>query len=405
MKITRLVQVVRQWVLSAKNDRRRLRTLRCLSVFICGSLLWYSRQTSDARQSETMPQERCKTPFNIYSQHEPRLTIGTVVSPAQIREGTVDNANYLRSISSIVQLIPQDRLIIMTERLDVVCNYTRQHFPHLRCVDIDSCSSNRFKRPNMSCIFETLHRESETEDVAFINSDVMIFPDFLDSLTVARRFEKYAMIGRRVNFYIGPRTPQLLDVRCDALKGGLVDGDYAIDYVVYRKRDFPLFDTPYIVGNWRWDNVLLANFYKRLNVHVVDASRTAVVVHQLVSSTQSGLEDRQHREAGEYNDELAAKYDPDFNAGSISYASFRLERGKGATITHETSKTGSDLIRCALKAGDYMQIHGEISKIGRSLVVQELNKKDTKLSASCLWNVKMYLKSRKAYWRLALKSY
>ena len=104
-----------------------------------------------------------------------------------------------------------------------------------------------------------------------------------------------------------------------------LDHGYAIDYFITRK---DVYDSslrgslpPFVIGAWRWDNVLLSSFFKDTNVTVVDVTYAAPVLHQLPSSAG----DHRSRRGAQYNEELAKRHSGgDYLFGSIDFADVQI---------------------------------------------------------------------------------
>lgn len=351
-------------------------------------------------RTEPVVVSRTCTPEKEKLPESPLTTICTVVSKVQIMQNRSEHSKLIASLSSFLALVPNTHVMLLSEDPEV-CDFAGTAFSGTRCVDIRKCTHNRFNRPAMPCVFDIILAQSETEDVVFVNSDVILFKDFLYSLSMARSFEKYVMVGRRINFYGDIDQGTLSDLKCEAIRNGKQDGDHAIDYFAFRKGDFPLFDTPYIVGNWRWDNVLLANFYKRRDVFVIDASETVTAIHQSNNERELTSSDRRGRVAGLYNDELARKYDRAFLAGTISYASVILRGLHGQIIVDWSQRRGSDIVRCIIEEGRYEQVHGALAELSQEFpLLHGLGR--VKMRKSCLSTLHIYVKRLQRF-RLLLR--
>jgi hypothetical protein len=188
--------------------------------------------------------------------------------------------------------------------------------------------------------------------MVFVNSDILLFEDFLESLDVAMSAEHYVMVGTRIDYLVERRLNSFDDfakIRCDSFHYGSRNGEYAIDYFAFSIRRFPIFDTGYIVGNWRWDNALLKRFYALEDVRVFDSSYAVIAVHQ-VSKLHEERSSRSERLAGMYNNDLALAHDRDFTLGSIRFADYHLYRTKSTAVQTFGPSLLGEVVRCVLKA-------------------------------------------------------
>ena len=126
------------------------------------------------------------------------------------------------------------------------------------------------------------------------------------------------------------------------------DHGYAIDYFVTRKKtlknvvhDFP----PFIVGAWRWDNLLLSKFFKLSHATVIDATYSAVVLHQVTNA----VSEHTARRGAKYNEALADKYGQDFWFGSIDFAEVSLNLADDR-VTATSPDMWHELLRNAFRS-------------------------------------------------------
>lgn len=181
----------------------------------------------------------------------------------------------------------------------------------------------------MDCIFDLLFDLSKTEIVGFVNGDILVFDSFPTAVTlVAREFPEFLVVGRRhrgdneLMRFDEENLWRYAEIHAKTLP---LDHGYAIDYFVSRKdvydRSLRGSIPPFVIGAWRWDNVLLSFFFKHTNVTVADITYAAPVLHQLSGVGAAHVS----RRGANYNDELAKQYgDTDYLFGSIDFADIQI---------------------------------------------------------------------------------
>ena len=139
----------------------------------------------------------------------------------------------------------------------------------------------------MGCILAKARISAQTDLVAFVNSDIVVFNSFGRAVDhCAKMYTHFAMIGQRTDsevarteifksFNSGREAHLEASTRC----GSTLHDKWGLDYFVFRREDTP--DIPeFVVGSWRWDNVLVTTFLARKDLIVVDATKVVVALHQ-----------------------------------------------------------------------------------------------------------------------------
>ncbi len=149
------------------------------------------------------------------------------------------------------------------------------HLPQVAC--------NRWGTPLISAIFDLARRASQAPLLAYVNADILLLPDFLDSsLRVAAQAERFLMVGRRWDLNVrqaldfGPGWAERLRAQVEA--GGRLHKPSGSDYFVFPREMFA--EIPdFAVGRAGWDNWMI--FHARSQGWpVVDATRAITVIHQ-----------------------------------------------------------------------------------------------------------------------------
>lgn len=139
--------------------------------------------------------------------------------------------------------------------------------------------------PRVDDLFAKARRATRADLIAYVNSDIMLMPDWLGAVRrVARDFAGEALvIGRRTDLDVDERM-NVADplVRIDLLDRVKREGRLAArvckDYFVFH-RDGYLHVPPFTLGRAYWDNWMVHNARVR-GLPVVDVTACATAVHQ-----------------------------------------------------------------------------------------------------------------------------
>jgi hypothetical protein len=136
--------------------------------------------------------------------------------------------------------------------------------------------------PLLSSAFEVARNVASTRLLAYVNADILLLPDFVD--TVGRiHHASFLAVGRRWNSDIsspldfGPGW----DTRLRALvraTSHLAEPD-AIDYFVFEREGEMSTLPPFVVGRPGWDNWMIFRA-RSLGIPVIDATRAITAIHQ-----------------------------------------------------------------------------------------------------------------------------
>jgi hypothetical protein len=137
--------------------------------------------------------------------------------------------------------------------------------------------------PIVTEAFLRAQRMARNELLAFVNTDILLFPDFADAVQrIARVKPRFLMAGYRWNLDV--TTPLAFEpgweraLRDDVSRRGQRQAHNCIDYFAFRRGlwgEMP----PLAVGRMYWDNWLLYGARAR-GAALVDASEVVLIVHQ-----------------------------------------------------------------------------------------------------------------------------
>jgi len=155
------------------------------------------------------------------------------------------------------------------------------------CQELEICHLPDVEKTDYGCplvgsLFQTVQECAEFDVMAYINSDIIIFEDFLAGIAkVRKRFDEFLIIGRRWNW----NWPAEINFENNWKKGlkktALSQGNLfvaATDYFVFTKGVFDFEFPPLVIGKCYWDMWLIWKALKR--VPVVDATGGIFVIHQ-----------------------------------------------------------------------------------------------------------------------------
>lgn len=138
--------------------------------------------------------------------------------------------------------------------------------------------------PLVSDIFAQAEKHSMNPILCYINADIILLSDFMQSISqVIRRFSKCLIAGRRtevdITFEVDFNNPAWeSQVRDLAREKGFLQVPGAIDYFVFSRGLFGRIP-PFMIGRFVWDNWLLYRA-RQQGAAVVDASEVILAVHQ-----------------------------------------------------------------------------------------------------------------------------
>lgn len=225
------------------------------------------------RLMQQLPATTALTTSNISD--ERCVTIFTMPKPFK------GHANIIQrnAIQSWKRMVPEPEIILMGNEYGtsaVAAEFGLRHIPHVAC--------NEYGTPLVNSIFSLAQLNAASSIVAFVNTDIILFSSFMNSVqAVAQTGQNFLMVGRRfdvgvweeLDFNRAGWDSEILD---KARHEGLLHEATGVDYFVFRTgfyEDIP----PFAIGRTAWDNWLVWYAYSK-NAAIVDASRAAPIVHQ-----------------------------------------------------------------------------------------------------------------------------
>ena len=204
----------------------------------------------------------------------PKFTIFSIPKPFVDPHISIIQRN---AIQSWKQLDEDIEIMLMgnEEGLKEVANeFDVRHFPNVKL--------NSSGTPLLSSAFEIAYKKSQTQDLLFINSDIIIFKDLAD-LTSQIELSSFLLIGKRIDLDVTkPINYNNKHWSDELLSRGETDGKLhaatGIDYFYFKKEDWKQFPD-FAVGRPGWDNWFIYEARRR-KIPVINATQSIKVIHQ-----------------------------------------------------------------------------------------------------------------------------
>lgn len=153
----------------------------------------------------------------------------------------------------------------------------------LGIINIPEIQCNEFGTPLLNDLFEKAKKLSNCGLLCYVNADIILISDFIESLKIILKYEKkFLIVGQRWDYDInGPLNfaPNWENKLKDSvIKTGKKHGRTGIDYFLFNVdlfKDIP----PFAIGRTAWDNWLLYAALKS-GAKLIDASSSIMCIHQ-----------------------------------------------------------------------------------------------------------------------------
>ena len=175
-------------------------------------------------------------------------------------------------------------------------------------------------------MFRQLRTIAKTEVLVFVNSDIVLFDGVIAAAqTLESTLKKSVIVGRRLDvpYKVHINARNKLNLERNARKKGVLHGDYGLDYFIMKTEHLPTDFPEFLIGTWRWDNVLLALLVTQ-GFDILDGTSVITALHQGVNSAEEA--DHTLRVGSVYNDELAYSYmRRAYLVGRVNAADYELQ--------------------------------------------------------------------------------
>jgi hypothetical protein len=203
------------------------------------------------------------------------LTLFTIAKPFRGLVGTIQ----MNALSSWVRLCPPCEVILLGDE-----EGSAQAAQELGLRHIPQVERNEHGTPLVSSVFEVAQRASQHELLSYVNADIVMVSDLLETVREAARLErKFLIVGRRWDVDIGERLDfdragWEQELRSYAARRGRLHEPTGLDYFVFTRGVFDDLP-PFALGRTVWDNWLIYRARSR-GIPVIDATRGITAVHQ-----------------------------------------------------------------------------------------------------------------------------
>ncbi len=142
---------------------------------------------------------------------------------------------------------------------------------------------NEFGTPLVNSLFEKAQKLSNCGLLCYVNADIILMSDFIESLKIILKYEKkFLMVGQRWDYDINGPLNFALDwenkLKESVIKTGKKHGRTGIDYFAFNADLFK--EIPHFaIGRPAWDNWMLYAAVKS-GAKVIDASNSIMCIHQ-----------------------------------------------------------------------------------------------------------------------------
>lgn len=205
----------------------------------------------------------------------PSLSLFTAPKPFTDAHIAIIQRNAL---NSWIQLGHEVEIILVGDELgmaEVANELGLRHLPQVQC--------NAEGTPLVSSIFELARRSSDSPLLAYLNTDMLIFPDFLEiAREVAKQAKDFLVIGQRWDLEVH----SLLDfsngwenrLREEVRINGRQHRPAGSDYFIFPRHIFT--EIPeFAIGRAGWDNWMIYHA-RQQGWMVVDATPSLMIIHQ-----------------------------------------------------------------------------------------------------------------------------
>lgn len=203
------------------------------------------------------------------------LTIFTAPKPFTNPHIALIQCNAIRSW---INLGPEVEVIVVGEEeglAEAAADLGVKHLPNV--------ARNASGTPLVSSIFELARNATDSPLLAYVNADILLMPDFVESTRrAASQSPRFLMVGQRWDLDV----TQPLDfsagwpdhLRLRARKDGKLHRASGSDYFIFPRECFA--DMPaFAIGRAGWDNWMIYAGRTR-NWPVIDATQDIMIIHQ-----------------------------------------------------------------------------------------------------------------------------
>lgn len=204
-----------------------------------------------------------------------KLTIFTAPKPFTDPHIDLIQRNAIRSWLELGEGV--DIILVGDEQglAEVAREYQVTHLPDVK--------KNEWGTPRVDSIFHLARKANRNELLAYLNADIILLPDFMETVWKVREMERlFLLVGRRwdlrvedeIRFHDHWGEELFQEVK----RKGKLHGPTAMDYFVF-PRDIFIDVPPFAIGRAGWDNWMIYHA-RQQGWPVIDATPSLTVIHQ-----------------------------------------------------------------------------------------------------------------------------
>jgi len=181
------------------------------------------------------------------------------------------------AIRSWLQLGPEAEVLLIGKE-DGVAEIARE----LGVRYLPEVGRNASGTPLISSIFSIARENSQSAVLAYVNADIILFPELISIIHPITELDRFLVIGQRYDLGVsasldfGPRWKE--DLLAQVRERGRTHPPRGSDYFIFPRRCFT--DLPdFAVGRVGWDNWMIYKAWRE-KWTIVDATPSVPIVHQ-----------------------------------------------------------------------------------------------------------------------------
>jgi len=203
------------------------------------------------------------------------LTIFTIPKAFEGHIATIQ----INAIKSWLELEPRPHIILFGDEKgtgEIAGRFGLRHIAQVK--------ANAYGTPLVSEIFEKAQEEAASELIAYVNTDIILFQDFVSSLAkIPRNTGPFLVVGRRYDIGIWDALdftePGLQPSLMGLIRSeGLLHASTGIDYFVFANGLYGQIP-PFAIGRTAWDNWLIWGA-RHYGAGIIDATSSITAIHQ-----------------------------------------------------------------------------------------------------------------------------
>lgn len=202
------------------------------------------------------------------------LTLFTIPKPFEGHIGTIQR----NAIESWTRLSPRCQTLVFGDE-----EGTADAAKELGVEHIPTIETNEYGTPRLDVVFREARERSRFDHVCYVNADIILLDDLLQTLDRIP-YDDFLAVGRRRNVDVDERLEMDDPGWSESLRARVAEADDlepagGSDLFLMPRRSSLDEMPPFLVGRPFWDNWMIFEG-RRQGIPVIDITRTATMVHQ-----------------------------------------------------------------------------------------------------------------------------